>query len=465
MLTLISICVKITMFNREILYGEVFIIYNDEFYSQNETFDDFDDNDTLEKIKEHVGRHADKNHLNIGLFTDTFTPDINGVSVSVATLRNELIKMGHNVYVVAPSLDTKLSGTTFSEGILRMPAVKLTGLYGYRLARPYSLKALSYIKAMNLDVIHNNTEFSMRILANVASAAYNIPYVYTYHTLWEDYTYYINKGYFDKSSRKLVGLYTKHIANNCDEVIVPTEKTARILRTYKVCKSMHVIPTGIDTERLHPDHIDKVKLSELRRKYGLENSFCMCYVGRIAKEKNMDFVLDCVGELKQKIPEFKFVITGLGPAVDEMKAHSEKLGQQDYVIFTGKQPSDQIQYFYALGDFFCTASTSETQGLTYIEAMASGCPVIAKRDECLNNVLIDGVNGFAFDTEEELIDSVVKFHDMTEQEKEKMKKKAIEKADEFSSANFAKKVLSVYYEAIKNGRKGQNKNINDKVKI
>lgn len=97
--------------------------------------------------------------------------------------------------------------------------------------------------------------------------------------------------------------------------------------------------------------------------------------------------------------------------------------------------------------------------------MASGCPVIAKRDECLNNVLIDGVNGFAFDTEEELIDSVVKFHDMTEQEKEKMKKKAIEKADEFSSANFAKKVLSVYYEAIKNGRKGQNKIINDKVKI
>ena len=148
-----------------------------------------------------------------------------------------------------------------------------------------------------------------------------------------------------------------------------------------------------------------------------------------------------------------------------VKTHSEELGQQDYVIFTGKQSSDQIQYFYALGDFFCTASASETQGLTYIEAMASGCPVIAKKDECLNNVLIDGVNGFAFDTEEELIDSVVKFHDMTEQEKEKMKKKAIEKADEFSSANFAKKVLSVYYEAIKNGRKGQNKNINDKVKI
>lgn len=412
--------------------------------------------ETLEKIREHVKKYANPNCLNIGLFTDTFTPDINGVSVSVATLRNQLKKMGHNVYVIAPALDTKLAGTTFEDGVLRLPAVKLAGLYGYRLARPYSLKALSYIRAMNLDVIHNNTEFSMRILANVASAAYDIPYVYTYHTLWEDYTYYVNKGYFDKQSRKIVGAYTKHIANGCDEVIVPTEKTARILKTYNVAKNLHVIPTGIDTHRLSPENLDKEKLAELKKKYGLEDSFCVCYVGRIAKEKNIDFVLNCVKTLKEKIPSFKFVITGLGPEVDEIKEHSRKLGQEDYVIFTGKQPADQIQYFYALGEVFCTASSSETQGLTYIESLACAVPVIAKSDDCLENVLIDGENGFLFDTEEELIDAVMKYYEMSDEEKKRMKDAALKKADEFSTENFANSVLNVYYNAIKNGRKGQN---------
>lgn len=438
-------------------FGEVLTIYIDEFENNKELIEEFDDNETLEKIKSYVKKYANPNCLNIGLFTDTFTPDINGVSVSVATLRNQLKKMGHNVYVVAPSLDTKLSGTTFEDGVLRIPAVKLTGLYGYRLARPYSLKALSYIKAMNLDVIHNNTEFSMRILANVASAAYDIPYVYTYHTLWEDYTYYINKGYFDKPSRKLVGAYTKHIANNCDEVIVPTEKTARILKTYKVCKSMHVIPTGLDTSRLHPDKLDTEKLDNLRKKYGLEDCFCICYVGRIAKEKNLDFVLDCLDDIKKRIPEFRFVITGLGPAVEDIKAHSKSLGQDDYVIFTGKQSHDEIPYYYALGDVFCTASTSETQGLTYIEALASGRPVIAKYDECLDNVLIDGKNGFLFDTKEELVNAIVRYHDLSDEEKIAMKKNAVDKADEFSVENFAEKVLNVYYKAIRNGRKGQNR--------
>lgn len=435
---------------------EVFFIYTYEFENESDISEEIADGETLEKIKNHVEKYANPDCLNIGLFTDTFEPDINGVSVSVSTLRNQLKKMGHNVYVIAPSLDTKLRGTTFEDGVLRIPAVKLTGLYGYRLARPYSLKALSYIKAMNLDIIHNNTEFSMRILANVASAAYDIPYVYTYHTMWEDYTYYINKGHFDKQSRKLVGAYSKHIANNCDEVIVPTEKTARLLKTYKICKSLHVIPTGIDTKRLSPDALDKDKLNGIKQKYGIENGFTMCYVGRIAKEKNLDFVLDCVEEIRKLIPDFKFIITGLGPAVDDMKAHSKSLGQDDYVIFTGKQPPDEIQYYYALGDVFCTASTSETQGLTYIEAFASGKPVIAKNDECLNGVLSDGEDGFLFDTKEELVNAVVKYYNLSDGEKKQMKKNAMKNADGFSVETFAENVLSVYYKAIKNGRKGQN---------
>jgi glycosyltransferase involved in cell wall biosynthesis len=325
---------------------------------------------TLSRIEAYVKDNEKPGKLNIGLFSDTFPPDVNGVSVSVETLRRQLQKMGHNVYVITPSLKTKLVGTHFENGILRMPAVKLKQLYGYRLSRPYSLTALDYIKKMHLDVLHINTEFSMRILANWVSLIYGIPYVYTYHTLFEDYTHYINHGHLQGPSKKIVGWYTKHIAEKPGEIIVPSEKTRRILESYEIKKYMHVIPTGIDIKRLNPINVNSSRVEELKKNLGIENKFRICYVGRLAPEKNVDFIIGAMPELIKAIPEIVFVITGYGPSSEELRAQTEALNLNEYVVFTGKQAPDEIQYYYNLGNVFVTSSTSETQGLTYIEAMA-----------------------------------------------------------------------------------------------
>ena len=403
---------------------------------------------TLSRIEAYVRDNEKVGKLNIGLFSDTFPPDVNGVSVSVDTLLRQLKKMGHNVYIITPSLETKLVGTQFENGILRMPAVKLKQLYGYRLSRPYSLKALEYIKKMHLDVLHINTEFSMRILANWVSVLFDIPYVYTYHTLYEDYTHYVTHGHMEGTSKKIVGWYTKHIAEKTGEIIVPSEKTRRILASYGIEKYMHIIPTGIDVKRFNPSNLDIQRALELKKNTGIENKFCICYVGRLATEKNVDFIIAAMPELIKSIPNIVFLITGYGPSFDDLKAQTELLKLNEYIIFVGKQAPDEVQYYYNMGNVFVTASTSETQGLTYIEAMGAGLPVIARYDDCLESVLVEGETGYTFRDSTSFIDKVIKYYNDTDEQKQFMYNKALEKASEFSLESFGDRVVQVYYQAI-----------------
>jgi len=401
-------------------------------------------------IREYSRLSNGEKKLTIGLFSDTFPPDVNGVSVSVDTLRKQLKKMGHTVYVITASLDTVIvGGVEFSDGILRIPAVKIKQLYGYRLSRPVSLQALEYIKNMNLDVIHINTEFTIRLLAKTASSMYNIPLVYTCHTMYEDYTHYITKGYFEKESKKLVELYTKHLYDSECEIIVPSQKTFDILKGYGIKKQMHIIPTGIDTERLNPKNSNKEEIEQIIDKYGLRNKFRIVYVGRLAQEKSLDTIIQFMPKICTEFPDTVLVISGYGPSEDELKELVQNKELDDKVIFTGKQNPEKIQSYYAIGDVFATASTSETQGLTYIEAMAAGLPVIAKYDECLKSILISGKSGFYFDSENDFVNAVRTYRNLSDDEKNQMKKNAVDIASMFSTEAFGNNVIKAYFRAIK----------------
>jgi len=398
-------------------------------------------------LYESVGKPFKK--LNIGLFTDTFTPDINGVSISVATLRQQLIAMGHNVYVITPTLDTKLLWTTFEkDGILRIPSIKLKKLYGYRISRPFSIRALEFIKSMNLDIIHVHTEFGIRILSEWISSIFAIPFIYTYHTMYEDYTHYVTHGHFTNVSKKLVTWYSKVLVNKANEIIVPSVKTSDALHAYGVEKEIHLIPTGIDIKRFNRDNVDKNVVGELKTKYNLNGKFVMTYIGRFAPEKSVDLVINALPELIKKIPDLLFLVVGYGPSFEDLNNLVTKLNISEHVIFTGKQPANLIQNFYALGDVFVSASTSETQGITYIEAMANGLPVIARYDECLEGVLIEEKTGYFFTNPQEFIEKMVKFYKSSDEHKSNMNKNVLEKATEYSLETFGNKIIAVYNKAI-----------------
>jgi 1,2-diacylglycerol 3-alpha-glucosyltransferase len=237
-----------------------------------------------------------------------------------------------------------------------------------------------------------------------------------------------------------------------NRVIAPTEKTEKALLRFGVKKPIDIIPTGIDTQRFRPENIDCDKLAEIKKELGIENCFTLCYVGRLAPEKNVSLILDNLKRASDEVGGLKFVITGYGPSEDDLKTQVKELGIESIVVFAGKQKPEEIQYYFALGDAFVTASTSETQGLTYIEAMGAGVPVIAKFDECLSNVLIQDVTGFEFTDGDSFVKEVVAFKNLSLEKKSELRNNVLAKAEEYSLENFGANIVRSYTSAIRDKR-------------
>ncbi|MCI5521513.1 MAG: glycosyltransferase family 4 protein [Tenericutes bacterium] len=395
--------------------------------------------------------------MRIGIFTDTYPPYINGVSTSVSMLENALRKKGHQVYIVTVNTENMRYKYENDEHIIRIPGVPI-GIYDYRLTGVYPLKAINKIKKWNLDVIHSHTEFGVGTFARIIAKQYNIPLVHTYHTMYEDYVHYITKGYFNNTSKKIVEYLTNFYCNQtATELIVPTKKTYDLFKEkYKYTRNVHIIPTGIEVEKFYKENTDPAKLEEIRKKHGLnKGDFVILYVGRLGQEKSVDVLIEAHQELAREY-KAKLLIVGDGPDMDTYKNLVHKLKIDDNVIFTGKVPWTEVTLYYQIADIFATASKSETQGLTVIEAMAASLPVVAVDDESFRNVIIDGLNGHLFDTKKEYKKYVKSFIDEPSK-LQQFSKQARINADTYSSKYFAERVLDVYRLAI-NGETSEEKN-------
>ncbi len=387
--------------------------------------------------------------MRIGIFTDTYPPFINGVSTSVFMLKKALEKKGHEVYVV--TLNTENMHYKFDENntVLRIPGVPI-GIYDYRVSGIYPIRAMNIIRKWKLDVIHSHTEFSMGTFARIISRQFNIPLVHTYHTMYEDYTHYITKGYFDKSSKKIVEYLTLFYCDKtANELIVPTKKTYDLFKQkYEVDKNIYIIPTGIEIERFYVENVDKKKVNSIKEKLKIkDDSFNIVFVGRLAKEKNVDLLLSAQKEIIKKNKNINLIIIGDGPDMEEYKGTSKKLGIDKNTFFTGKVPWEEVPLYYRIADVFATASTTETQGLTVIEAMAASVAPICIDDESFRNTVIDGLNGRIFKTEDEYIKIVL---ELSKDKKTltQLQKQARLNAEVHSSKYYGESVLDVYKHAI-----------------
>ena len=385
--------------------------------------------------------------MRIGLFTDTYPPFINGVSTSVLMLKEGLEKMGHEVYVV--TVNNESFSYKKEDRVLRVPGIPI-GIFDYRLTSMYPIRALNTIKKWKLDVIHSHTEFGIGSFARLISKQLNIPLVHTYHTMYEEYVHYITKGYFNSASKKLVEYLTLFVCDKTiDELIVPTKKAKELFKDkYKVKRDVHIIPSGIDTSRFHKENINLKEVDELKKELGIKkNDFVVLYVGRIAEEKNIDFQINAFKKVIKKVPKAKLLIVGDGPDIKSLieLTHKNKLDKN--VIFAGRVPWDEIPKYYQLCDVFSTSSTSETQGLTVIEAMGSGKPVIAIKDESFEDVMTDNKEGMFFTTEEEYIEKIIT---MSKDKKlrEKMAIEGEKTADKYSPLIYAENVYKIYQNVI-----------------
>ena len=389
--------------------------------------------------------------MRIGIFTETYTPYISGLVTSEVMLKKALEKKGHEVYVVTANLETFHYEYDEKEKVLRIPGIP-TGIYNSRLTSIYPIQALNKIKSWNLDIIHSQTEFAIGSFARLFAKQYNIPIVHTYHTMYEDYVHYITKGYFNRSSKKIVEYLTKFYCDKTiNELIVPTKKAYDLFKEkYNIQRNIHIIPTGIEVDRFYEEKVDEKEINKLKRKYNIKkNDFTLIFVGRIAEEKNVPYIIEVMEEIIKEKNNIKLLIIGDGPDKEKYEKIVKKTKTESNITFTGKVPWDKIPTYYHLGSAFISASTTETQGLTIIEAMAASLPALCINDESFNGTVVNDLNGYLFNDKKECKEAILKLANNKKLTKY-LSNGARTSAEQHSAKYFAEKVLDVYKIAIKN---------------
>lgn len=387
--------------------------------------------------------------MRIGLFTDSFLPNINGVSTSVLTLKNNLEAAGHQVFVFTT---TNPDASGDEPGVYRIPGVSFKT---QRLGTFVSPSLHLTVKKLSLDIIHTHTEYTLGNFGRNTARRHGIPFVHTMHTIYEYYTdYIIHTGQFENTLRAAARKFTAFFCNQADVVIAPTEKTKRLLIAYGTRKEIKVIPTGIPLEKFSEDQCDMDRVASIRSELGIRGSDrVLLSIGRVSNEKNLGELLCMLQEYLLLHPNTILLIVGDGPDRKLLENLAEYLEIQDQVIFAGARPWADINLYYRLGDIFVSASESETQGLTYTEAMASGLPVVAKADDCLTGLLVDDVNGHAYTDKQELLDAIDRLLSKDEIRKQ-FSKNALDSARKFSGSAYGENVAALYKELIAAAIKG-----------
>ena len=276
--------------------------------------------------------------MRIGIFTDTYTPFINGVTTSVLMLKKGLENKGHKVYIITVNPDNLKFSLDSTGTVLRIPGIPI-GIYDYRLTGIYPLKALRQIKKWHLDIIHSQTEFGVGTFARIVAKQLHIPLVHTYHTMYEDYVHYVTHGYFNKTSKKIVEYLTLFYCDKTiTELIVPTKKAWELFKEkYMVDRNVHIVPTGIDTDRFKLENNPSFNSEQERKKLNFKKEdFIITFVGRIAEEKNIIFLLRNVKTIVKQAPNAKLLIIGDGPDLNEYKEYCKKNNLTNNVIFDVK---------------------------------------------------------------------------------------------------------------------------------
>lgn len=379
--------------------------------------------------------------LRILIATDWYKPIINGVVTSVSNLERELLGKGHDVRILTLSSSNKSRREGNVYFIKSIPADKL---YPGARASLYLFGELyNEILEWSPDIVHTQAEFTTFMFAKRIVKALGIPHVHTYHTVYEDYTHYFSIN--EQIGKKTVAYLSRRLLNNLEEVIVPTAKVKNLLAGYGVTPRISVIPSGIELGSFYQSP-EEGELDKLRSTLGIDrDKKVLVYVGRLAKEKNLDELIYNFKSLKRE--NTVLLITGIGPYKDRVVELVDEMGLKDRVIFVGLVQPSSLHKYYKVGDLFVSCSTSETQGLTYIEALACGVPPICKSDLALEGVIIDGVNGYQYNTFEEFSERV---EELLSDDKKRtdMSKRAVEISNGYSTRIFADRIEELYMRVV-----------------
>ena len=339
--------------------------------------------------------------MKILITTDLYTSGTNGVIVSVKNLQNALSARGHDVRVLTVSERRR---SHKENGVYCIRSIPLAVYPDVRLPMTYRHRFVTELVRWKPDVIHSQCEFCSLPYALHISKLTGAPIVHTYHTMYEQYVRYI--GLNERIGTFAVPHFIKNRMKRISAVIAPTAKMKDVLSRYGLKMPIVIIPSGINLTQ-HRQRISAEVRAEGRRALGIsEENDVLVYVGRLSAEKNLSELLRFFPKARAANEKLVFMIVGDGPVRESLEQEAEALGIADSVIFTGMVAGARIHEYYQLGDAFICASTSETQGLTYIEAIANGLPLVCRDDPCLAEIVREGENGFSYTTEEQFLNAL-----------------------------------------------------------
>ena len=391
-------------------------------------------------------------NMRIAMLTNNYKPFVGGVPISVERLAQGLRRLGHEVYVFAPSYE----GQEDEPYVIRCKSRKKK--LGKNIVIPDMLDRTveDTFAAIRFDVIHVHHPVLMGYTAHYLRKKYGIPVVFTYHTRYEQYIHYVRPyNIFHKhrqdylpykllysGSEKIVQLHNRIFTNRCDMVFAPTHSIKQYLEENGVITDIEVVPTGINEEDFS---CDTGMVNAIRNQYLEGRKFLLCTVSRLGKEKNLNFLLSGLARFKERKGDcFRLLLIGDGDEKDALQSEAERLGLADNIIFTGCIDHSLIRNYCCASDLFVFTSRSETQGIVLLEAMAAGLPVVAVKATGVNDVVIDGWNGYLSEPDRDEWEENLEIILENTVQRAWMRQNAVTEAEQYLACTIARRVEKLY---------------------
>ncbi|MFA5658445.1 MAG: glycosyltransferase [Oscillospiraceae bacterium] len=386
--------------------------------------------------------------MRIAIFSETYLPDVNGVATHVKILAQGLKSLGHEVLVV--TADAQIKRSTVESNILRCPAVRTKKIYNYSLSSPISLSRFRILKKFRPDVIHIHNEFGIGLSGAFIAKLLRVPYVYTLHTMYDDYIYYIAKKRFVPIVTDASHVYFRLLAKHASALTGPSKKVGDYFKTKcGVDRYVNVISNPVELDIFSPEKVDMSETAAFRKQLGLtDDMMAACFCGRLGKEKSVDVLLKSFAEKVKKSDNIRLVIIGDGPDRAELEELSKALEIGDMVFFIGKIPHEKLPVYLCGCQVYITASMSEMHSISMLEAMAAGLPILYINDPSNSSQITDGVNGFIYNNASEMYEKLMYIKNLSKEDYDEFSRTVRESVSASGAEGLAGIMLNVYDEAI-----------------
>jgi len=388
--------------------------------------------------------------LKIAMFTNNYFPVIGGVPISIKRLSKALKAQGHEVKIFAPEYEKTSVVNVEEKDIIRCNSLYYYKKYGleFSVTNIFSPQIRKDFEAEDFDVVHCHHPFWLGGKGRRLAEKNDIPLVFTYHTRLEKYAHYVPNILFARKffANRLSHFLIRNFANKADAVFAPTESTKNYLRNVGVSRYIKIMPTGVDLKEYDSSE-DEVQ--EIRGKYGDGHEHLLITVSRLSKEKNLYFLLDGIKYLQETSSlDFKLIIIGGGPEKENIQDYIRQKNLQDNIELIGTVDFREISKYYLASDLFVFASTTETQGMVILEALAGYTPVVAVRSSGIDDVINNDYNGYKTEEEVEAWANKIEMILSDSNLQKTLTQNARQMAEKYSIANMARDAEEVYQKII-----------------